>query len=259
MSVLNKAAKTQGRMQYHIHCKPGDVGKYVLLPGDPARVERIAQHLENPIRVAYNREFLTYTGSYKGITVSATSTGIGCPSAAIAVEELANIGAQAFIRVGSTGGLQEFLQIGDLVISEGAMKCEGTSAFHVPDTFPAVPDFALTYCLIKAADKLKTERGFSYYTGITASSSSFYGETQEFIKKLNALKILSIEMEASAIFTVARQRGLKGAMISAVSGNMVTGNVIYEGENTGLIKGWEDEIAVALEAIFLHEQGAFLR
>ncbi|MBC7083819.1 MAG: uridine phosphorylase [Bacillota bacterium] len=259
MPVLDKTTKTQGRMQYHIRCKPGDVGKYVLLPGDPARVERIAQHLENPVRVAYHREFLTYTGSYKGITVSATSTGIGCPSAAIAVEELANIGAEAFIRVGSTGGLQEFLQIGDLVISEGAMKCEGTSVFHVPDTFPAVPDLGLTYCLIKAADMLKAGRGFRYYTGITASSSSFYGETQEFIRKLNALKVLSIEMEASAIFTVARQRGLKGAMISAVSGNMITGDVIYEGENPGLVKGWEDEIAVALEAIYLHEQGGFLR
>lgn len=259
MPVLDKTTKTQGRMQYHIRCKPGDVGKYVLLPGDPARVERIAHHLENPVRVAYHREFLTYTGSYKGIIVSATSTGIGCPSAAIAVEELANIGAEAFIRVGSTGGLQEFLQIGDLVISEGAMKCEGTSVFHVPDTFPAVPDFGLTYCLIKAADMLKTERSFRYYTGITASSSSFYGETQEFIRKLNALKVLSIEMEASAIFTVARQRGLKGAMISAVSGNMITGDVIYEGENPGLVKGWEDEIAVALEAIYLHERGVFLR
>lgn len=257
MSVLNKAAKTQGRVQYHIRCRPGDVGRYVLLPGDPARVERIAQHLENPVKVACNREYLTYTGSYRGIRVSATSTGIGCPSAAIAVEELANIGAEAFIRVGSTGGMQEFLQIGDLVISEGAMKCEGTSVFHVPDAFPAVPDFALTYCLIKAASALKAGRDFRYYTGITASSSSFYGETQEFIKKLNALKILSIEMEASAIFTVARQRGLKAAMISAVSGNMVTGDVIYEGENFALVEGWEHEIAVALEAIYLHEQGAF--
>ena len=249
MTLVNKAEKTVGKIQYHVRVRPGDVGKYVLLPGDPARTDRIAKYLDNPRLVASNREYRTFTGEYHGITVSATSTGIGCPSAAIAVEELANVGAEVFIRVGSTAALQPGIRIGDLIINTGSMKNEGTSRFHVPDSFPAVPDFLLTRALVDAADSLKATAGFHYHLGIGASDDSFYGESEEWIKKLSDLGLVNVEMEASAIFTVAHKRKCRAAAICAVSGNLVTGEVIYEEENHGLIQGWENEIRVILEAI----------
>jgi len=251
MGTLDKAEKTLGRMQYHIRCKPGDVGDFVLLPGDPGRVPRIAKYLDAPQEIANHREYMTYTGQHQGIRVSATSTGIGCPSASIAVEELANIGATSFIRVGSTGALQEGMHIGDLVIATGSMKGEGTSRFYVPDRLPAVPDFNLTRCLIDAAAELAPRLGFQYHVGLVASDDAFYGESPRYIRKLHDLRLLSVEMEASAIFTICHVRGLRGAMIAAVSGNLHTGEVIYEEENTALIQGWEHEIQVVLRAIEL--------
>jgi uridine phosphorylase len=116
--------------QYHIACRSGQVGRYLLLPGDPGRVPLIASFLDGAVEVAHNREYLTYTGSLDGVKVSVTSTGIGCPSAAIAVEELANVGATHFIRVGSTGDLQPQVKTGDVVINTGSMRNEGTSRFY---------------------------------------------------------------------------------------------------------------------------------
>jgi uridine phosphorylase len=252
MSVLDKATITLGRPQYHLRLKPGDVARFVLLPGDPDRVLRIAKRLEDSREVAFHREFRTCTGKYKGIPVSATSTGIGCPSAAIAVEELANIGATHFIRVGSTGALQESMHTGDLVISTGSMRNEGTSRFYVPDGFPAVPDHFLTHALIEAARAQMPEKPVNLHIGLNASDDAFYGETPEYIQSLSRHRLLNVEMESSAIFTVAHLRGLKAAMICAVSGNLITGDVIYEGVNERLVQGWEDAINVALEAIHLY-------
>lgn len=255
MDLVNKAEKTLGKIQYHLRLRPGDVGRYVLLPGDPGRSDRVAKYLDNARLIASNREYRTFTGTYKGVGISVTSTGIGCPSAAIAVEELANVGAQNFIRIGSSAGLQPGIHIGDLLITTGAMKNEGTSRFHVPDVFPAVPDFFLTRTLIDTADDLKGQLGYQYHVGLSASDDSFYGESQEWIQKLSDLGLNNVEMEASAIFTVAHVRKLRAAAICAVSGNLVTGEVIYEEENKGLITGWENEIRVVLEAICRFEQG----
>lgn len=248
-TIVDKENRTLGRPQYHVRLRPGDVGQYVLLPGDPDRVLRIAKYLEEAHEVMFHREYRTWTGTYKGIQVSATSTGIGCPSAAIAVEELANIGARYFIRVGSTGALQPQMHIGDLVISTGSMRNEGTTPFYVPPVFPAVPDHFLTQALYEAALDLKATRNFNLHLGLNASDDAFYGETPEFIQKLQSYKLLHVEMESAAIFTIAHLRGLKAAMVCAVSGNLVTDEVIYEGENPGLVHGWEDAITVALEGI----------
>lgn len=256
MSVLDKAEKTLGRPQYHLHVRPGDVGRYVLLPGDPDRVLRIAKYLDNSREIAFHREYRTCTGSYKGIPISATSTGIGCPSAAIAVEELANVGATHFIRVGSTGALQPGIAIGDLVIATGSMRNEGTSRFYAPEGFPAVPDHFLTHVLIEAAAALQPQRGFGLHIGLNASDDAFYGETPEFIQMLSSHGVLNVEMESSAIFVVAHKRNLKAAMVCAVSGNLVTGEVIYEEVNHKLVQGWEDAIMVTLEAIYRYESGA---
>jgi len=252
--TLDKASATVGKIQYHLRVSPGDVGKYVLLPGDPDRALRIAKHLEDPREIVFHREYRTVTGTYKGVTVSATSTGIGCPSAAIAVEELANVGATHFIRVGSTGALQPGIETGDIIINTASMRNDGTSRFYVPDGFPAAADHFLTHALIEAAMDLRDERGYKLHVGLNASDDAFYGETPEFIEKLSKHKLLNVEMESAAIFTIAHQRDLKAGMVCGVSGNLVTSDVEYEGENRRLIKAWEDAIAIALEGIYRLEQ-----
>jgi len=251
---LNKEEMTLGKRQYHIHCSPGDVGKYVLLPGDPKRSDIVAGYLDDAKLVADNREHRTFTGTYKGVTISSTSTGMGCPSAAIAAEELINIGAECLIRIGSTAALQPEIEIGDLIISTGSMKNEGTSKFYVPDCFPAVPDFDLTRTLIDTAREMQEELGYGLYYGINATDDAFYGETPEWIEKLSKLGCVNVEMESSAIYTVAHRRKCRGAMISAVSGNLVNADVIYETKNERLYRGWEDEIRVVLEAIYRFDQ-----
>lgn len=254
MTLVDKAERTVGKQQYHTHLTKGSIGRYVLLPGDPARANRVAEVLDDAHFVTENREHRTFTGYYKGICVSVTSTGMGCPSASIAAEELINIGAECLIRIGSTAALQPQLRIGDLVVSTGSMKNEGTSRFYVPDNFPAIPDFDFTRVLVDTAKEMQPKLGCSVYYGINASDDAFYGETPEYIASLAKLGCLNVEMESSALFTVCYKRGCRAAMISAVSGNLVTGDVIYETANEQLAVGWDREIQVVLEAIFRFEQ-----
>lgn len=253
MNILNKDEQTLGKRQYHIHLSPGDVGKYVLLPGDPKRSDIVAGYLDNAKLVAENREHRTFTGTYKGIKISSTSTGMGCPSAAIASEELINVGAEYLIRIGSTAAIQPHIKIGDLIVSTGSMKNEGTSKFYVPDCFPAMPDFDLTRILIDVAKEKQVELGYGLHYGISATDDAFYGETPEWIEGLSKLGCLNVEMESSAIYTVCHRRKCRGAMISAVSGNLVSGDVIYETKNELLHRGWENEIRVVLETIYRYE------
>ena len=254
MTTLNKADSTLGKMQYHLKLKPGDVGKYVLLPGDPDRVLRISKYLDDVKEVVFHREYRTCTGSYKGIKVSATSTGIGCPSAAIAVEELANVGATHFIRVGSTGALQPHINVGDIIINTASMRNEGTTKFYVDDGFPAVADHFLTHALIQAGTELEKKKPLELHIGLNASDDAFYGETPEWIEMLSRHKLLNVEMESAAIFSIAHIRGLKAAMVCGVAGNLVTADVDYEGENTALVNAWEDAISIALEGIYRYEK-----
>lgn len=252
-TIISKDEQTLGKRQYHLHLSTGDIGKYVLLPGDPKRSDIVAKYLDDAHLVADNREHRTFTGTYKGVTISSTSTGMGCPSAAIACEELINIGAKCLIRIGSTAALQPHINIGDLLISTGSMKNEGTSKFYVPDCFPAIPDFDLTRVLIDVAREKEAELGYKLYYGINAVDDAFYGETPEWIESLAKLGCLNVDMESSAIYTVAHRRGVRSAMIAAVSGNLVRNDVIYETKNERLYQGWEDEIQVVLEAIYRFE------
>ncbi len=254
MSVLDKQSVTKGVKQYHIELSPEDIGEYVLLPGDPARSDIVAQYLESPQLVGHNREHRSFTGTYKGVRVSVTSTGMGCPSAAIAAEELINIGAKVLIRIGSTAALQDGIRIGDLVISCGAMKNEGTSKFYVPDCFPAVPDFRFTNLLHQVALEMTNDTDTNVFLGISSTDDAFYGETPEWIQKLISLKITNVEMEASALFTIGHVRDVVAACICGVSGNLKTGEVIYQEKNTRLAEAWEQEIQVVLETIFKYEQ-----
>ena len=254
MTTLNKADASLGKMQYHLKLKPGDVGKYVLLPGDPDRVFRISKYLDDVKEVVFHREYRTCTGSYKGIKISATSTGIGCPSAAIAVEELANVGATHFIRVGSTGALQPHINVGDIIINTASMRNEGTTKFYVNDGFPAVADHFLTHALIQAGTEIEKKKPLNLHIGLNASDDAFYGETPEWIEMLSRHKLLNVEMESAAIFSIAHIRGLKAAMVCGVAGNLVTADVDYEGENTALVNAWEDVISIALEGIYRYEK-----
>ncbi len=254
MTTLNKADASLGKMQYHLKLKPGDVGKYVLLPGDPDRVFRISKYLDDVKEVVFHREYRTCTGSYKGIKISATSTGIGCPSAAIAVEELANVGATHFIRVGSTGALQPHINVGDIIINTASMRNEGTTKFYVNDGFPAVADHFLTHALIQAGTEIEKKKPLNLHIGLNASDDAFYGETPEWIEMLSRHKLLNVEMESAAIFSIAHMRDLKAAMVCGVAGNLVTADVDYEGENTALVNAWEDVISIALEGIYRYEK-----
>ncbi len=196
--------------QYHIQLEPGDVGRYVLLPGDPGRCEKIAAFFDNPKRIAQNREYTTYTGNLLGEKVSVTSTGIGCPSTAIAVEELIKVGADTFIRVGTSGGMQPGTKTGDIAIVSAAIRDEGTSSHYLPIEYPAVADPDIVLALRQAAQKLN----LPYRVGVSHSKDSFYGETEH--ERMPRAEYLAArwrawvaggaicsEMEAAAIFILA--------------------------------------------------------
>lgn len=202
--------------QYHIGLRKGDVGKYVILPGDPKRCQKIAQYFENPQLVGDNREFVTYTGYLDGEKVSVTSTGIGGPSAAIALEELTQIGADTFIRVGTCGGMALDVKGGDVVIATGAIRMEGTSKEYAPIEFPAVANLDIVNALVKSAKELK----YNYHTGIVECKDSFYGQhcpekmpvSYELQNKWEAWKrlgCLASEMESAALYVVASYLGVK--------------------------------------------------
>ena len=158
--------------EYHVNLKKGDIGSYVVLPGDPKRCAKIAAYLEDAYLVADNREYVTYTGYLQGEKVSVTSTGIGGPSAAIAMEELTNLGAKYFVRVGTCGGMQPDVESGDLIIATGAVRNEGTSREYAPIEYPAVADFRMSEALIAAAKQL----GIRYHVGVVQCKDSFYGQ-----------------------------------------------------------------------------------
>lgn len=193
--------------QYHTGLGTGDVGKYVILPGDPKRCKKIADYLEDAKLVADNREFVTYTGTLDGVMVSVTSTGIGGPSAAIAIEELAKCGADTFIRVGTCGGMQEDVCGGDLVIANGSVRMEGTSKEYAPVEYPAVPDFAVTSALVEAAKTLEV----THHVGVVQSKDSFFGQHEPEVMPVSyelqnkwlawlRMGCLASEMESAALF-----------------------------------------------------------
>ncbi len=193
--------------QYHTGVGPGDVGEYVILPGDPKRCAKIAEHFDNPVLVADSREYVTYTGTLDGVKVSVTSTGIGGPSASIAIEELTRCGANTFIRVGTCGGMQEDICGGDVVIANGAIRMEGTSREYAPIEYPAVPDIYVTNALMEAAK----EAGIRNHVGVVQCKDSFFGQHQPELMPVSyqlenkweawlRMGCLASEMESAALF-----------------------------------------------------------
>ncbi|MBS6160473.1 MAG: uridine phosphorylase [Firmicutes bacterium] len=242
-------------LQYHLQIRKGDVGKYVILPGDPKRCEKIASHFEDAKLVADSREYVTYTGYLEGEKVSVTSTGIGGPSASIALEELVRCGADTFIRVGTCGGMDIEVKGGDLVVATGAIRMEGTSKEYAPIEYPAVADLEVTNALVQAAKEL----GYSYHTGVVQCKDAFYGQHEpetkpvgyELLNKWDAwlrMGCKASEMESAALFIVASY-----LRVRAGSDFLVVGN--QEREKAGLenpiVHDTEAAIKVAVEALRL--------
>lgn len=244
---------SQNGVQYHVDLKAGDVGKYVILPGDPKRCKMIAQYFDNAELVADKREYTTYTGYLNGEKVSVTSTGIGGPLASIALEELVKVGAEKFIRVGTCGGIDIDVKGGDLVIATGAVRMEGTSKEYAPIEFPAVADLDIVNALVQAGKNLNED----YHVGIVQCKDSFYGQhspekspvSYELINKWEAWKRLGCkasEMESAALFVVASALKVKVGSIFLTVANQ-------EREKLGLenpvIHDTDKAIKTAIEAL----------
>lgn len=239
MQELNK--------EFHIKCVSGDVGRYVILVGDPGRCESVAKLLDDAVQVAYNREFNIYTGYLDGEKVSVCSTGIGGPSTAIAVEELHHIGADTFIRCGTCGGIDVNVQSGDIVIATGAIRYEHTSMEYAPIEFPAVADFDIVMMLKQAAEAL----GRKSHTGVVQCKDSFYGQhspesmpvADELLSKWESWKRLGVkasEMESAALFVIAAARGCRAGACFHVIWNQ-------EREKAGLDQNMNEDTSAAVK------------
>jgi uridine phosphorylase len=238
-------------LQPHIRCTAKDAAKYAILPGDPGRVDRVRSYLEDVKDIAYNREFKSILGYYKGVKLMVVSTGIGGSSAGIAVEELNNIGVETLIRIGSCGALQEGMRLGELVIANGAVRNEGTSDTYIEKGYPAVPDTKVLMKLIESAEKLN----YKYYCGPIRSHDSFYTDDEENIDRFWSQKgILASDMESAPLFVIGRLRGLKTASVLNIvvekSGNLESDINSYVSLENASSKGEEREILTALETIY---------
>jgi uridine phosphorylase len=243
-----------GEKQYHIQCQRGDLSPYVLMPGDPDRVLKIASIWDDYQDIAYHREYRSVRGIYKETDISCISTGIGAPSTGIAVEELARIGCHTLIRVGSTGCLQD-IPCGDLIINTGSIRFEGTSKAYIFTEYPAAAAYEVVLALIEACEALD----YPYHLGVGASTDSFYigqgrpghknfsqSTYERFTEDLRKASVLNFEMETSCIFTLSSLYGLRAGAVCAVFANRITGKFKVTGE--------EKAGRVASEAVnILHE------
>ncbi len=234
--------------QPHLLVEDGDLADIALLPGDPGRVDRIAGHCTDPTTVAENREYKIVNATYEGRPITICSTGIGSPSAAIAVEELAAVGVETVIRVGTTGALQAGIEIGDMVIATGAAKDEGTSKRYESATIPATPGYETLAALVTAAE----DDPGTVHVGPIVTDDAFYAEDEEYVSRWEAAGLLAVEMEAAAIFTLARRHGLAAGAICTVDGNLVAGTQKGETNDEELPAKAKDNveraIAITLEA-----------
>ena len=239
--------------QYHIQGGPGDVGKYVLLPGDPKRCEKIAAYLEDAKQVADSREFVTYTGYLDGEKASVTSTGIGGPSASIAMEELWRCGADTFVRIGTCGGMQTEILGGDLIIATGAIRMEGTSKEYAPIEYPAVADIDIVNALRASAGKL----GFRSHTGVVQCKDAFYGQHEPEVKPVSYELLnkweawircgaLASEMESAAMFIVGSCLRVRVGSVLLVVANQERAR---QGLSNDQVHDTDGAIRTAVEAV----------
>ncbi|WP_428770486.1 uridine phosphorylase [Treponema sp. HNW] len=240
-------------LQYHVHTRPGDVGRYVIMPGDPKRCEKIAAYFDNARLIADNREYITYTGTLDGEKVSVTSTGIGGPSASIAMEELVRCGADTFVRIGTCGGMDLNVKGGDIVIATGAIRAEGTSKEYAPIEFPAVAHLDVTNALVKAAKTLQ----FTYHAGIVQCKDAFYGQHEPETKPVSyelenkweawlRMGCKASEMESAALFIVADYLKVRCGSTFSVVGNQERNKA---GMDNPIVHDTDSAIRVAVQAL----------
>ncbi len=216
--------------QPHLLVSEGELADIALVPGDPGRVDRIANQCDDHEVVAENREYKLVNATYEGQELTICSTGIGSPSAAIAAEELAAVGVETLLRVGTTGALQPGIEIGDMVVATGAAKDEGTTKRYEDKTIPAVPDYEVLSALVGVADG----HGEDVHVGPIATDDAYYAETEEYVADWGDAGLLAVEMEAAALFTLARRKGLRAGAICTVDGNLVEGTQKGETEDDEL-------------------------
>jgi uridine phosphorylase len=236
-------------------CGVGEIAEYVLISGDPQRIERIAGFFDESVKVGDYRGFVTYRGNYGGVDISASSTGIGGASSAIVVEELARLGAKTFIRVGTTGSLQPAIDVGDLVVATGAARDRGSTSY-APSGYPAVADFYVTSALLNAAKDSKKK----IHSGLVLTTDAFYGN-DEMLRRWSKLNILSVEMECSTIFALAEVKKLRAGAILAVDSKPLVGlqkGEFEPGQKTGELnesvqEAIDEEIRISLEAVMILE------
>ena len=235
--------------QPHLLVEEGDLADVALVPGDPGRVDRIASHCDDVTTVAENREYKLVTASYEGHALTICSTGIGSPSAAIAAEELSAVGVDTLIRVGTTGALQAGIEIGDMIVATGAAKDEGTTKRYEAATVPAVPDYEVLTALADAAEY----NGEAVHVGPIATDDAFYAETEAYVEAWESAGLLAVEMEAAALFTLARRKGMRAGAICTVDGNLVEGTQKGETDAEELPEKAKDNveraIGIALDAV----------
>lgn len=238
--------------RYHIRARPEEIGGYVLMPGDRDRVERIAGLLDDVKHVAENREYRTVTGRLDGTPVSVMSSGMGCPAVAIGVEELRTAGVHTIIRVGTTGALGPGPRLGDAIIAQAAVRSDGTSAAYIERGYPAVADFGIVDALRRSAEAAK----HPYHLGLVESSDAYYAgdwhgdeATRRRLELMHRAGVLSIEMEASTLFTVGRLRGIRTGCILALREEWRDGERIQAGPD--FESGLDQVIRIAIGAVRL--------
>lgn len=234
-------------LQKHIRCKAGDIARYVLVPGDPARAHRIAAHLDEATLLAENREYTVFTGKKDGVAVSICSTGIGGPSTAIAMEELARVGADTFIRVGSAGARHDSIAIGDAVVVSAAVRAGGTARVYLPEIYPAVASFDVTCALVEAAKGL----GITPHVGTSLSRDAYYEQDEALNDTLRGVKDLLVsEMECDTLYTVGAKRGWRtGAVVGTDSNRYLAVQPSLEEKERLYMQAEERTIAIALGAV----------
>jgi uridine phosphorylase len=232
-------------MEFHIRCSPDHIARYVFTPGSHARAKRIAEHFENARLVSDSRGYLVYTGTVSGIPMTVSSTGMGGPTTAICLEELAHMGADTFIRVGSCGTPQDYVACGDVVISTGTLRAGGTANNYLPVEFPAVPNYELTAALVEAAKGL----GISFHVGLGSAGDAFYAprgdpSMREVLKQAG---IVSFEMESDTIYVMAALRGWRAGAVYASDGT--SKETKPEWGREAFHRGEENAIRIGVEAM----------
>jgi uridine phosphorylase len=246
--------KDDSGLQYHVKVRPGDVGRYVLLPGDPGRVDQMAEFLDDAEFVSFNREHKVYTGTLLGEKVSIVSTGMGCPSTAIALEELIAVGADTFIRVGTSGAVQPWLKLGDVAVVTGAIRDEGTTPQYLPIEFPAIADIEVVNALAEASKRV----GANYFLGVSQTKDSFYGEVErermpladhleERWKAWEAGGAICSEMEAAAIFILSSIYRKRAGGVMMVIGSDIDTLLKKQHDKEIMIKAAVEAIKILIE------------